>query len=124
MRIFCRQLRMIELLSSRLRNIAVDGGVSGSLFRAISLHDLTGNFLLTTENRRRCSMLSINDRELTALYRCHYDGCELRPIEIFGDLIHVGCAPATDFSLISHINDKLVSLNPLQERGRPGVPVM
>jgi hypothetical protein len=38
---------MVELLSGRLRNIAVDCGVSGSSFCAIGLHDLTGNFLLT-----------------------------------------------------------------------------
>ena len=68
MRVFCRQLRMIELLSGRLRNVAVDGRVSGSLFCAIGLHDLTGNFLLAAENRRRCSVLAINDRKLAAFY--------------------------------------------------------
>src|ERR1700716_2767341 len=110
MSILGRQLRMIELLSVRLRNIAVDGRVSGSLFCAIGLHDLTGHFLMAAANRRRCSVLAINDRKLAAFYWRHYDGSELRPIEILGDLIDVGCAPPTDFALIRYVDDKLVGL--------------
>ena len=68
MSILGRQLRMIELLSVRLRNIAVDGRVSGSLFCAIGLQDLTGHFLLAAANRRRCSVLAISDRKLAAFY--------------------------------------------------------
>src|ERR1700730_10980246 len=109
---------MIELLSGRLCNVTVDGGVSGRLFCTIGLHHLTGNFLLTAENRGRCSVLAVNDRKLTTLNRCYYDGSELRPIEIFGDLIDVGCAPPTDFALIGHIDHELVGFNPFQKRGR------
>lgn len=100
MGVLCCQLRVIELLSGGLRDIAVDGGVSGSLLCAVGLHDLAGYFLLASENRRRCSVLAINDRKLTALHRRDYDGSELRPIEVLGDLIDVGCAPPTDFTLM------------------------
>ena len=75
--VFGCELRMIELLSGRLRNIAVDGRISCSLFCAIGLYDLTRNFLLAAEKRRRCSMLAINDRKLTAFYRRHYNRSEL-----------------------------------------------
>jgi hypothetical protein len=86
-RVLCCQFRMVELLSGRLSNIAVDAGVRGSLFCAIGLYDLTRNFLLAAENRCRCSVLAINDRKLPTLYRRHDDRSELRPIEVFGDLI-------------------------------------
>src|SRR3982074_1805260 len=90
------------------RNIGVDGRVSSSLFCAIGLHDLTGHFLLAAANRRRCSVLAINDRKLAAFYWRHYNGSELRPIEILGDLIDVGCAPPTDFALIRSVAATLV----------------
>jgi hypothetical protein len=86
-RVLCCQFRMVELLSGRLSNIAVDAGVRGSLFCAIGLYDLIRNFLLAAENRCRCSVLAINDRKLPTLYRRHDDRSELRPIEVFGDLI-------------------------------------
>jgi hypothetical protein len=70
--VFCCKLRMIELLSGRLCNVTVDGGVGGRLFCSIG-----GNFLLTAKNRRRCSVLTINDRKLTTFYRRYYDGSEL-----------------------------------------------
>jgi hypothetical protein len=60
-------------------------------------------------------MLAINDRKLAALYRRDYDGSELRPIEVLGDLIDVGCAPPTDFALVRDIDDKLSRLYPFQE---------
>jgi hypothetical protein len=117
--VFGCQFRMIELLSGRLRDVAVDGSVSRSLFCAISLHHLTGNFFLAAENGRRRPVLTINDRKLTTFDGRHYDGSELRPIEILGDLIDIGCAPSADFSLIGDIHHQLVGLDPLQEWSRP-----
>ena len=90
---------MVELLSGRLGNIAIDGRVSGSLLCTIGLYDLTGNFLLAAENRRRCPVLPIDDRKLTAFHRRYYYRGELRPIEILGDLVDVGRASPTDFTL-------------------------
>jgi hypothetical protein len=90
-----------------------------SLFCAIGLHDLAGNFLLAAEDRCRCSVLAINDRKLPAFYRCHDDRSELRLFEIFGDLVDIGCAPSTYFSLIRYIDHELVSLYPFQGC-RPG----
>jgi hypothetical protein len=106
---------MVELLSGRLRNIAVDCSVCGSLFCVIGLHDLTGNFLLTAEKRRRCPVLAIDYRKEAAFYWRDNDGGELRPVEILGDLIDVGCAPPADFTLIRDVNDKFVGLDPFQK---------
>jgi hypothetical protein len=57
-------------------------------------------------------VLAIDDRKQAAFYRRDNDGGEFRPVEILGDLIDVGCAPPTDFSLIRYIDDKFVGLDP------------
>src|SRR4030088_368270 len=106
---------MIELLRGRLRNIAIDGCVSCSLSCAIGLHDLTGNFLLPSQNHRGCPVLSIDNGEETSFDRCHNDGSELRPIEVFRDLIYVGGSAPPDFTLVRYVDDKLVGLSPFQK---------
>jgi hypothetical protein len=101
----CRDRRL-------LHNIGVDGRVSDSLFRSTGLHNLTRNFLLSAEDGRRCSMLTINDRKLTALNWQHYYGSKLRPFEILSNLIDGYRAASTDFTLVSYVHDELFGLNP------------
>lgn len=50
-------------------------------------------------------MLAVDNRKLTALYGCHNDGRELRPVKILCDLMDVrGAAPA-NLALVSSIDD-------------------
>jgi hypothetical protein len=115
MRVFCCQLCVVELLSGRLCNVAIDGGVSGCLLCTICLYHLARNFFLTTKNGGGRSVLPIDNGEVASFNRGDNDGSEFRPIEILGNLVDVCRATSADFTLIRYIDNKLVGLYPFQK---------
>src|SRR6266480_6687934 len=109
---------MIKLLGGRLGNISSHGGVGCRWLCTIGLDDLTWNFFLAPKDSGSRAMLAVHDSKVPSLDGRNDNGRELRPVEVFRNLIYVECTAPANFTLIGHVHNKLVDVNPFQKWSR------
>jgi hypothetical protein len=80
---------MEKLLRCGFRDVSIHRCVSCRLMRAISLDNLAGDLVETAKYRGCRTMLAIDDGIESAFDRRNNHGCELRPIEILGNVLHI-----------------------------------